>query len=242
MHVRLFGKRGKARIFASGPALLAEPHARHLRDEIVIQEYVSGDDRHIGSFHAFADEAGRILDWFVGRKIRTYPALTGESTFLELAQDEALEALGRRVAEALPLRGVFKIDVKRDARTGRLYLLEVNARFNLWHHLGAANGVNLPRTAYDYLLYGARPAAPGRYSTTHRWIHLRGDWHAYRDLAARGELRFARWLGSITEKPVVCHVLSGADPLPFLWHGWHWIGSRLPRIPGMLRRWLFTAS
>ena len=33
---------------------------------------------------------GEVLAWFVGRKIRTYPALTGESSFIELAHDERL--------------------------------------------------------------------------------------------------------------------------------------------------------
>jgi D-aspartate ligase len=242
VHVRLFGRRGKARIFANGRALFAETHARQLRDEILVQEYLGGDDRQIWSFHGFADEQHRLLDWFIGRKIRTYPALTGESTYLELAHDEELAALGPRLAAALPLKGVFKIDLKRDTRTGRFRLLEVNARYNLWHYLGAANGVNLPRTAYDYLVHGERPATPGRYGTAYRWIYLRGDWCAYRDLAARGELGFARWVASLTAAPMVCHLFSWTDPLPFFNHFYHWVRTRLPRLPGMLRRWLSTAS
>jgi predicted ATP-grasp superfamily ATP-dependent carboligase len=242
VHVRLFGRRGKARIFPNGRALLAEAHARQLRDEILIQEYVSGDDRHIWSFHGFADEEHRLLDWFIGRKIRTYPALTGESTYLQLARDEELAALGPRLAAALPLKGVFKIDLKRDARTGRFHVLEVNARYNLWHYLGAANGANLPRTAYAYLVDGERPARQGRYGTTYRWIHLRGDWCAYRQLAARGELNLAGWLASLAAAPKVCQLFSWADPLPFITHLYRRVRARLPRLPGMLRRWLSTAS
>src|SRR5215470_19812901 len=40
------------------------------------------------------------------------------------------------------LTGVAKPDFKR-APDGRLLLLEINPRFNLWHHLGAVAGVNL---------------------------------------------------------------------------------------------------
>ena len=50
--------------------------------------------------------------------------------------------------ERLAFVGVVKLDYKRDPRTGRFYLLEVNPRFNLWNHLGAAAGVNLPLLAY----------------------------------------------------------------------------------------------
>jgi D-aspartate ligase len=242
VHVRLFGSRGKARIFANGRAVLAEATVQQLRDDILIQEYLSGDDREIWSFHGFADEQHRLLDWFIGRKIRTYPALTGESTYLELAHDEELVALGRRLAATLPLSGVFKIDVKRDGRTGRFRVLEVNARYNLWHYLGAANGVNLPRTAYEYLVYGERPPAPGRYAAVYRWIRLRGDWRAYRDLAARGELRFAGWVRSLLSAPLVCHLFSWADPLPFFNRLYHLAKARLPRVPATLCRWLSTAS
>jgi len=38
-----------------------------------------------------------VLMSYVGRKIRTYPAGNGESAFIELAQDESLEQVGREV-------------------------------------------------------------------------------------------------------------------------------------------------
>src|SRR6266480_5798567 len=47
----------------------------------------------------------------------------------------------------LGLRGVAKLDFKR-APDGQLYLLEVNPRFTLWHHLGARAGVNIPALVY----------------------------------------------------------------------------------------------
>lgn len=241
-HARLFGRQAKARVFADGRALLADAAARELRDELFLQEYVGGDDRQIWSFHGVSDENSRLLDWFIGRKIRTFPALTGISTFLQLAHDDEVAALGRSIVSALPLKGVFKIDFKRDARIGRFRVLEVNARYNLWHYLGAANGVNLPLTAYEYLVYGKRPAAAGRHRTNYRWIYLRYDWLAYRELAARGELGFAGWIASLAAGPMVCHLFRWSDPLPFFNKAYHRVRSRLPRLPAVLRRWLSTAS
>ena len=237
--VRFFGEHGKARIYESGPALLADLAARQLREEMVIQEYIGGGDREIWSFHGFADEEGRLLDWFVGRKIRTFPAFTGESTCVELAHDAELGELGPRLAAALGLKGVFKIDLKREPRTGRLRVLEVNARYNLWHYLGAANGLNLTLTAYDYLVHGTRPDAPRPYRTTHRWVHLQHDWAAYRELAARGELDFRQWLASLAG-PKVGQLFSWRDPLPAFYRIYH-LKSRL-RLSRALTRWLSTAS
>lgn len=242
VHAQLFALSGKAAVFPNGRALAADPAARLLREQLLIQEYIAGDDRHIWSFHGFCDETGRLLDWFIGRKIRTYPALTGTSTFLELAHDDEVAALGRRIASQLGLKGVFKIDLKRDAIAGRVRLLEINARYNLWHYLGAANGVNLTRTAYDYLLHGARPSAPGCYRSARRWIYLRYDWRAYRELAARGELGLWGWLASLAGAPLVCQLFAWSDPLPFLAMARHTMNSKLPRLSAVLRRWRSTAS
>ena len=126
--------------------------------------------------------------------------------------------------------------------TGRFRVLEVNARYNLWHYLAAANGLNLPLTAYDYLVHGKRPAAPRPYRTTHRWLYLRSDWLAYRQLSARGELSLRQWLRSLLQGPKVCQIFSWRDPLPFLYRLNHLKSRVTPRLGGKLRRWLSAAS
>lgn len=239
---RLFSGAGKARVFASGPEMTAIPLARQLRDGLVIQEYVSGDDRNLWSFHGYADENGVLLASFIGRKIRTYPALTGASSFLELVHNDAFASVGRHVAARIPLRGVFKMDFKRDNVSGAWRLLEVNARNNLWHHLGAANGLNLPRIAYDYLVYGKRPQATPRYRTSHRWLALRADYRAYRELAGRGELGMVTWLHSLVRSPMVYDVFSWSDPMPFVRDCVSRWRVRIPRLTARLVRWLSTAS
>jgi predicted ATP-grasp superfamily ATP-dependent carboligase len=241
VYQRLFGGAGKARVFPGAAALLADPLARALRQELVLQEYVPGGDADIWSFHGFADESSRVLAWFTGRKIRTWPALTGQSSYLELAHHEGLAALGHRIAAQAPLKGVFKIDFKRDPGSGRFYMLEVNARFNLWHYLGAANGISLPRVAYDYLLEGRRPAAPPAFGTRVRWLSFKHDWRAYRELAARRELGFWRWAASLAFSRKVHELFAWRDPLPWLVHSLRRL-RRLPRLTSRLRRWLFTAS
>jgi D-aspartate ligase len=239
------GKGGKARIFENGRALMADRHARQLKDELTFQDYIPGDDRQLLSFHGVADENGELLASFIGRKIRTVPALTGASTFLELAHDEALTAFGREVVARAPLKGVFKIDVKRNERDGSFRVLEVNARYTLWHHLGARNGINLCQAAYDYLVDGKRPA-PSSYRTTWRWLYFRLDYHAYRDLASRGELSFWGWALSLLLSRNVYHLFSWDDPGPMLSRCGHrllsWARRALTYSRLRLRSWLSTAS
>ena len=224
---------GKARIFESGAAALAEPAIAIYRDQLTVQEYVPGGDGDLWSYHGFADEKGEVLASFIGRKIRTYPTLTGESAYIELAKDEALSRLGREVARKLPLPGMFKMDFKRDPASGRWYLLEINARCNLWHYLGAANGVNLAAAAYEYLARGSRPRQP-EYAPRYRWLALELDFKAYRELSGRGELGFAGWLASIAFSPKVYNFFSWSDPAPWMRDMVRRVKRVLNRVPGRL--------
>lgn len=228
---------GKARIYADGPALLRDARATALARELIFQEYVPGGDDALWSFHGFADERSELLACFTGRKIRTCPPLTGESAYVELVHDEALESWGRALVARAGLKGPLKLDVKRHAVTGRFYLLEVNARFNLWHYLGAAAGVNVPRIAYDYLLEGRRPAA-ARPRNGYRWLSLALDFRAYRELHSRGELGTGPWLASLAAGPKVCDFFSWRDPAPFVLA----CLRRAGHLPRRLQRWLSTAS
>lgn len=228
----LFSHAGKARIFANGHEALANPLVRKMHESLQFQEYVPGDDRSLWSFHGFADEKSELVDWFVGRKIRTHPALTGDSTYLELAHDETLAELGRDVVRRLGLKGIFKMDFKRHEVTGRYYLLEINARFNLWHYLGAKNGVNLAQVAYDYLTRGVRPRHVEP-AARYRWLSFKLDWRHYR----RERPNTLQWLASLFQSPKVYDLWAWNDPLPLLVD----LRGYLPRMRRRMQRWLARA-
>ena len=235
---RFFGETGKARIFASGAAARADPLARELSGELTFQEYVPGGDDAIWSFHGFAAPGGEVLEWFVGRKIRTSPPLTGESSYVRLARSDELVRLGRDAAAKLGLAGVFKMDFKRDPASGRFHLFEVNTRVNLWTYVGAVNGVNLARVAYDWLLGGTRPRhVEARLAL--RWLAFRLDWPAFQALRARGELGLAGWLWSLVQSPTVYELFSWNDPLPF---ARFWATRLRAALARRMQRWLATAS
>jgi predicted ATP-grasp superfamily ATP-dependent carboligase len=242
---RLFNGEGKARVFASGAEAAAHPVVAMFREQLTFQQFIPGDDRELWSFHGIADEHGEVMVSFIGRKVRTFPAGNGESAFIELAHDAGLEALGRDVARRCPLTGPFKMDFKHDPRDGRWYLLEINARFSLWNYLGAANGVNLMRATYDYLVYRERPRHSA-YATARRWLSLGLDYRAFRELHARRSLSLAGWAASILGSRNIYNLFSWNDPMPWakLYAGR--IARRLRRGPGrmasVVRQWRSTAS
>lgn len=183
--------------------------------DFVVQEYIPGGEEHVYSFHAYRDARGRTLGSFAGRKIRTYPRSAGTSTYLEIVDEPELDRLGFEVMDRLRLNGVAKLDFKRDPRSGRFHLLEVNPRFSLWNHPGAAAGVNLPLLAYRDLT-GAHVEPAGRARAGIRWLSLADDARTFvRNFAPAGDLSLAGWLLSL-RGPKVYDVFAWDDLSPFL--------------------------
>jgi D-aspartate ligase len=203
-------------VLAETPAEL-ERHYGELRrhcPSFVVQRYVPGGEEQIYSYHAYLDADSRPLGEFAGKKVRTYPKQAGVSTLLELVRDSEVIDLGRAISRRLNLVGPLKIDFKRDAVSGRTFLLEVNARFTLWNHLGTANGVNLPLLAYRDLV-GERVEPTTAFRTDVRWLSFGNDLRAYvRDYRQGGQLTFLAWLHSL-KGPMVYDIFAWDDPLPF---------------------------
>lgn len=190
------------------------PRLVEARMDLLAQEMIPGPETCIESYHVYVDKRGRIVAEFTGRKIRTYPAAYGFSTALTITDEPDTAALGRAVVGKLGLRGVAKLDFKR-APDGRLYLLEVNPRFNLWHHLGAVAGVNLPALVYADLVGKPRPAIkPARAGA--RWCLVPGDWPAAK---AQG-VSFPAWLAQALRSDAT--LLDWTDPAPIMRSTWYW--------------------
>jgi len=176
--------------------------------EVLIQEMVPGPESCIESYHAYVDQSGDVVAEFTGRKIRTIPKSCGFSTALTITEAADVTDLGRYLVRKLRLQGVAKFDLKRGA-DGKLHLLEINPRFNLWHHLGAAAGVNFLALAYADLAGLPRPIM-GRARVGTRWCRMIGDWQAAR---ASGVplMTWLRWAIQCEAK-----LLNWDDPLPTL--------------------------
>ena len=198
------------------------PRLAAARLRVLIQELVPGPEAAIESYHVYVDAAGGTVGEFTGRKLRTFPARHGYSCAVIITEASDVAALGREVVRRLGLHGVAKCDFKRSP-DGRLFLLEVNPRFNLWHHPGARAGVNLPALVYGDLVGLPRPEA-SRARPGVRWCNV---WHDSSASLAEG-VSFARWL----PWAIRCEtkrVVAWDDPLPIVCGGlWRWLSR--PRL------------
>lgn len=177
--------------------------------DLLVQRIVPGSEDRIESYHVYVDETGAIAGEFTGRKIRTYPVRFGYTTSLETTHQPDVADLGREIIRRVGLRGVAKVDFKRDD-DGRLWLLEINPRFNLWHNVGAAAGMNLPAIVIADLTGTRRPnATEARPGVT--WCSPLRDLRAVR---AQRESVFSwiRWSATCD----TYSTLSVSDPAPFV--------------------------
>jgi predicted ATP-grasp superfamily ATP-dependent carboligase len=193
------------------------PHALHelwprlatARLPVLVQQLIPGPETQVESYHVYVDERGDIAGEFTGRKLRTWPPEYGFSTALVTSDAPDVVVLGRDIIARLALRGVAKLDFKR-APDGRLHLLEVNPRFNLWHHVGARAGVNIPALVYADLVGETRPR-PAVARAGVRWCK---PWH---DLLAARKARVP-WFSWVTWTlgAEAKRTLAWDDPFPLI--------------------------
>lgn len=181
--------------------------------DLLVQDMIPGPESRIESYHVYVDHRGEIAGEFTGRKIRTYPPSCGHSTALETTDAADVASLGRTLVQKLDLRGVAKLDFKRDP-DGALHLLEVNPRFNLWHVLGARAGVNIPALVYADLTGQPRPL-PAKARPGVRWCTLPSDLIAARSTG----VSLLSWLPWVIRCETISH-MNWDDPV-LLRTAWH---------------------
>jgi predicted ATP-grasp superfamily ATP-dependent carboligase len=185
------------------------PHLIAAGMDLLAQEMVPGPESCIESYHVYVDGRGNVVGEFTGRKVRTYPICHGHSTALVITDAIDIAQQGRAMVKKMNLQGVAKFDFKRDP-VGRLHLLEVNPRFNLWHHLGAIAGVNLPALVYADIVGLTRPATAHAQAGI-RWCRISKDLLAAR-ACGMSVSAWLRWMLRCEAKAT----LAWDDPMPFV--------------------------
>jgi predicted ATP-grasp superfamily ATP-dependent carboligase len=184
--------------------------------EMILQDYVQGPASNHFFVDGFIDRDGRERALFVRQRLRMYPPLFGNSTYMIAVPPEraapAIES-ARRVFRELGYRGVFSAEFKLDARDGVFKLLEVNARPWWFVEFAAQCGVDVLRMAYDDAL-GLPVADAPAYAPGARCVYPYNDYFACQLLRDTDEITWAEmvrsWIGA--HQPV----FQLGDPWPSL--------------------------
>jgi D-aspartate ligase len=180
---------------------------------IMIQTLVPGDGASQLSFAALCRD-GQPLASLVARRTRQWPMDFGRaSTYVETIEAPDVEGLARRVLERLGFDGIVEIEFKRDARDGRLKLLDINPRPWGWHSLGRRAGVDFPYLLWQ-LMSGTR-VAPQRARPGVRWVRALTDVPTVIGEVRAGRMTLRAYLSSL-RGPIEYAVLAADDPVPAL--------------------------
>lgn len=118
--------------------------------ELVISEYIPGDDTNIYAYTCFRSHEGGVLNEWVGKKLTQYPDNYG--VFCSASNEAPDDVLfqGRALVEALDAYGIVEPEFKYDYRDGKYKLMETNLRSMMWHRTGSISGVKLHETQFRY--------------------------------------------------------------------------------------------
>ncbi|WP_437378683.1 carboxylate--amine ligase [Inquilinus limosus] len=179
---------------------------------IMIQEFIAGGGEAQFSFAALCAD-GQPLAWLVARRARQHPIDFGGhgSTFVETVDEPAIEEAARRLLAAIDYSGLVEVEFKRDSRSGRPKLLDINARMWGWHTLGGAAGTDFPYLAWQQAQGTVIPSTRARAGV--RWVRAVTDVPAAIGELRRGRLSVGEYFRSL-RPPIERAIFALDDPFP----------------------------
>lgn len=124
--------------------------------ELVVQDFIPGDDDAIRSLTTYSVEGGRVAAVSGGQVILQdhSPARIGNPSCILLERCEQLIEDAKKFCEYVGYRGFANFDAKYDARDGKYKFFEVNVRpgANTWYM--TLGGVNFAKLIVDDYVFG----------------------------------------------------------------------------------------
>lgn len=194
--------------------------------EALAQEIVPGAETGITSVFTYIARDGRVVAYLTRRKIRQYPPNFGTFSLMASTDDQETAAAGLGLLTAIGATGINSVEFKRDARDGRLKLMEISPRYPMSMSLAAASGVDLALVHYlDVTGQHPPPGIVGRPDV--RCVDVAGEIRSFRYY--RRTIGVRAWLRELRGERVYS-TFAWDDPLPLLaelaaFPGW-WLRRR----------------
>ena len=181
--------------------------------EVMVQEYIPGDDCQGVNYNSYFWE-GRSIVEFTARKVRNAPPYYGSPRVVISEQVPEIIAPGRKLLEAVGYSGFACTEFKKDTRDGIYKLMEVNPRHNLSTMLAVSCGINFPWIEYQHLVHGAFPTEAD-FQTNKYWIDITRDIGYGVRYLRQEKFSFKDYVRPYIGRHVFA-ILDWKDPKPFL--------------------------
>lgn len=218
----IYGNRLQARsrekmVIVHSPEQLIEKY-RAMEDpempNLMIQEYIPGDDDQIYIFNGYFDRSSRCLAGFTGHKIRQFPVHVGCASLGVCRSNEIVATTTTRFMAAIGYQGILDIGYRYDPRDGLYKVLDANPRVGQAFRLFVAqNDMDVVKALYLDLTGQDQFAIVPREGR--RWLiedfDVISSLHYYQE----GTLRPLQWLRSFKGVEEAAW-FSWRDPRPFV--------------------------
>lgn len=183
---------------------------------LMAQEWIEGSDAALYSCNCYFNADSEALVTFVARKLRQWPPEAGTSCLGEEVRNDVVLEETVRLFRGVNYRGLGYVEMKRDERTGKHYIIEPNiGRPTGRSAIAEAGGVALLYTMYCDAVGLPLPSNRTQRYTGVKWIYLRRDLQSAFYYWRRGELSLKEWWRSLRGRKGYA-VLSREDWRPFM--------------------------
>ncbi len=189
-------------------------------------EIIPGEDSDLYGLSTYIDHNGRPVGWRTKRKLRQYPIGVGDGSLQEIVDEPEVVELGLRLLAVTGHRGAATVEFRRDPRSGRFVLMEINVRTVSGQELITSSGLDVPMIAYCDAIGIAPPVIPP--VKTIRWLRLGLDFRAFRELRRAGKITTLDWLRSLRSCRSFAY-FAWDDPIPILARIGMWLDRQLKR-------------
>ncbi len=189
-------------------------------DLLMVQEWIEGNDATLYSCNCYFNAGSEPMVTFVARKLRQWPPQTGTSCLGEECRNDFVLEESIRLFRSVNYRGLGYVEMKRDERTGKHFIIEPNiGRPTGRSAIAEAGGVELLYTKYCDVLGLPLPANREQKYKGVKWIYLQHDIPSALHYWKRGELTLREWWRSVRGARRDA-VFSWTDPAPFWYSLW----------------------
>jgi len=181
----------------------------------VIQRIIPGFDDHMYTYDAYLDVNSEVTHWMTCQKHRQFPINFGASVYTEQRLVPELHEMSRKFYKEIGYKGFGEIEYKKDEKTGKYYLIEINTRTTNLNSLLEKAGVNFPLLAYKEMTGEKIKKENKTYDSRIYFRYLYEDLLAIREYVRAGQLTKMEIFKSLFKRKAPA-ILSFKDPKPGL--------------------------
>lgn len=163
---------------------------------LMLQEYIPGDDGTIWMFNGYFNEKSECLASFTGKKIRQYPIHKGVTSLGECVTNPVVREKTEEFLKAFGYCGIVDLGYRFDMRDGAYKILDINPRIGATFRLFVdGNGMDVARALYLDLT--RQPVICGVPPNGRRWLVEDFDFVSSVRYRLEGNLKLKEWLASL---------------------------------------------